>query len=192
MIVVGISGRAGHGKDTLSRILSGQLVFKDQTETRHFAEPIKRIAQLVFGFSREDMNTEEGKKKPGAYGFTIREILQKIGTEMFRDLINPNIWVDYMDRKVKESEKSLIFVPDLRFANEEAWIKSVGGLIIKVSREDHEAVSNVHASESYIDLIQEDVLVENTGSLPEFVQKVREEVFPELCDWLATEGFFTP
>lgn len=189
--IIGISGRAGHGKDTVARLLAGHPAFDGGTTLKHFAYPIKKIAHILFGFSWKDMNSEEGKKKPGAYGLTIREILQKIGTEMFRDLINPEIWVDYMDRKVKESRHPIIMVPDLRFANEEKWVRDMGGIIVKVVRDGGDRIESAsHVSETYIDLIKEDFLVKNDGSLEDLLAEIEGPLFEGICDELADRGFF--
>ena len=213
--IIGIAGRMGHGKDTIAKYFNRHPAFKGHCEIRHFADPIKHVANYLMDIPFEDMSTVEGKRQMWDYGLTVREILQKIGTEMFRDQISDNFWVDYMDRKVSQSDKKVVFIPDTRFANEVEWIKSRGGIIIKVvdpGKEPEvkqvrpqltsldkikrffgistEEVITEHRSESYIDDICWDIWVSNEEGLNELYWKLEEQVLPYLCDELAEKGFF--
>lgn len=49
----------------------------------------------------------------------LRTIMQYIGTNVFRNLINPNIWVDItMERAIEISDKGYCIIADVRFKNE--------------------------------------------------------------------------
>ena len=56
-----------------------------------------------------------------------------------------------------------IVYTDVRYPNEADFIRSKGGLIIKVVRPGVQPANN-HVTEKNVDLIQEDVLLHNDGS----------------------------
>lgn len=132
-IIVGIGGLAGHGKDTFANMLVEELKVQDRTaDTYHMADPLKEITKYVFDMGDEDVNTQAGKKGKhrNAYGLTTRQVLQKMGTEAFRDVFNQEIWVHVAERQVQaRSHNDFVFIPDIRFADEAAWINSKGILI---------------------------------------------------------------
>ncbi len=63
-----------------------------------------------------------------------RVALQKYGTDM-REKYGPNIWINYLDNWIKmHVERGIrdFIITDVRFPNEFAWIKSLGGIVIRV------------------------------------------------------------
>lgn len=72
------------------------------------------------------------------------------------------------------TRKGNIVITDMRFPNEEDMIKSYGGHIIRISRPGFD--SDGHRSESSIDLIDYDYLIENNGTIEQLhyeVEKLR-------------------
>ncbi len=55
---------------------------------------------------------------------------------------------------------------------EAAAVKRAGGLVVKVTRPGMDS-GDTHASETSVDLVEEDYLVVNDGSLEELTAKVR-------------------
>lgn len=100
--------------------------------------------------TKEELNNYDGLVliKP-----TPRLLLQHIGTDLFRNKLHPNIWVNALMVDYKESQlgqakrrrkgKSFpvgYFLPnwiitDVRFPNELEAIKNKGGIVIRVNRE---------------------------------------------------------
>lgn len=79
--------------------------------------------------------------------YTVREILQLVGTDTMRNVIHEDVWVnalfaDYVKRTCDEEtgiqwghyEYPNWIVTDVRFPNEADAIKSRGGLLIRVNR----------------------------------------------------------
>ena len=175
-MIIGISGRMGSGKDTIGTIIQGLLLTnKNQsTEIKKFAGKLKQIASILTGISVEKFEDQEFKTTlldvewgtvqnvplnsipPFAdmqfnVMMSVREFLQKLGTEAMREGLHTNVWVNalFADYKAKwiptgdaieEDEVSLEkeypnwIITDMRFPNElEAVIKK-GGITIRVNR----------------------------------------------------------
>lgn len=91
----------------------------------------------------ESLNPDEpdGDKNPADYGITIheagmmkaREVLQFVGTEIFRKMRN-SIWADILVNRIKADSPLIAVVADCRFDNEAEAIKKAGGLLIRLSR----------------------------------------------------------
>lgn len=171
--MIGITGRAGSGKDSVARYLQACCT----SQIYSFADPIKfgLAAMLQLQLSQCYDQKEKEKFVPG-HDFTVRKALQTLGTEWGRHL-SPDIWLNEAKKRfctfVKESApivnstyKILYIIPDVRFDNEAKWIKSSGGYIIKTLRTDTQTIDNAqHASEAGIDSDFVDVYFYNDYSL---------------------------
>lgn len=108
-MLIGISGLAGSGKDTVADFLVAEHKFVKVS----FADPLKRICQDVFEFTDEQLWGPSEKRNAPDPRFprgkvldedTTRELfltpryaLQQLGTEWGRDCYGP-IWVEYAVR----------------------------------------------------------------------------------------------
>ena len=77
--------------------------------------------------------------------YTVRDLLQLIGTEAMRNVIHSNIWVNalFVDYKLKIGKYDSIaiqdsypnwIITDVRFPNEAEAIKQRGGILIRINR----------------------------------------------------------
>ena len=160
--LIGILGKKKSGKDTTGNYLIENYKFKRYA----FADPIKKITEILFDFSEEQLN---GDKRKDAVDFrwyiTPREAFQKIGTEFGQDIIyslfprlkkrlgNEIIWVKLFKQWYEKNNKSNIVITDVRFPHEIEAIKSLGGIIVKIERDN--VPLDKHISEQYIDNISE-------------------------------------
>ena len=89
-VIVGLLGLAGSGKGTVADYMVNEFGYEKQS----FASPIKDITSTLFGWDRAllEGDTKESRefreKQQGKY--IPRDVLQKIGTECFRDAFNPD------------------------------------------------------------------------------------------------------
>ena len=140
----------------------------------------------------------DGNECPNAY--TVRQFLQRLGTEAIRDSLHPNSWVnalfcDYnklakftacvMDFKentcdVGESwvEKNEIWgqypnwiITDVRFHNEFDAIIDRNGFVVRVIRDG--VVNDSHASETTLDNRNFDYIINNNGTIEELEIEVK-------------------
>lgn len=87
--------------------------------------------------------------KQGEKYLTVREILQYIGTDVFRQMYE-QVWVDGLLRQIEEDRTELALVCDVRFPNEVEGIQKVGGKIIRLTRYVANGFEN-HKSERALD-----------------------------------------
>jgi len=138
-MLVGLVGFIGSGKGTAGDIL-GELGFIKES----FAGSVKDIASVMFGWPRHLLEgdtdesrafreqPDEGWSKKFGRTFTPREALQKIGTEVGRDIFHQDFWVQALDAKV--DFKKHYVITDVRFPNEIDWIHENGGIVIEIQR----------------------------------------------------------
>ena len=98
---------------------------------------------------------------------TPREILQKIGTDVFRDHYSDTIWVDTIDK----ADKAI--VTDVRFPNEAEKIKESGGILVRIVnvKQKNQEIMN-HPSEKHIEDIECDYVICNNG---ESLEKLKQQ-----------------
>lgn len=192
-----LAGRKQVGKDTSANMLAEMLApaYVDGIYVVHFADALKKACNVIFGIPLEDMETEEGKQKftdiqwpwretekhawikvvykdwPQLKRFmTIREVLQFVGTELFRTQMDPNVWVKSIYRRPWE-EGDIVIVADCRFPNEAEFAKE-HGLLISVER-DTELGSDGHASETALDSYDDyHYTIDNNGSFDDLREKL--------------------
>ena len=140
--IIGITGSAGSGKDTIGDVLVSNL---PNWEKMSFASHLKDVTALLFGFDRKMLAGETPEDRairelPDKYwsekmgkDFTPRFALQFLGTNLLRNQLHQNIWVDCLEKKILDSDKNVV-ITDVRFPNEIDMIKSVGGEIWRVER----------------------------------------------------------
>lgn len=169
MILVGITGRAGAGKDTIADYLVREHGFTKLS----FAGPLK--AMLAVAGMPEPMEREMKERPIPGFDFTWREAAQKLGTEWGRAL-DPNIWAKVVEAQIlnKASFADRIVLSDVRFENEAAMIRRLGGKVLHVTGRAADLGANAgHVSEAGLRIDAVDALVDNGGDLSDTLEQVR-------------------
>lgn len=128
----------------------------------------------IFALDDETKNSLSTIKDAEGNYYTIRQLLQKFGTEVGRS-ISPNLWVDalmndYIEAKSKGYEEDWI-VTDVRFKNEAEAIRENGGILIRLNR--NTGFNDQHSSETALDDYKNfDLIIDNNGTLDELIDKV--------------------
>lgn len=147
-MILGISGRAGSGKDAAASVLIERYGFVRVG----FADEIKRTAQRFFGWDDDRLwgpSERRNEPDPKWGGLTARRALQVLGTEVGRQL-HPDVWVraalatiargpthlsyDEDGYIVASVEAKGFVIPDVRFRNEVEAIRAAGGTVLRVVR----------------------------------------------------------
>lgn len=202
-MIIGITGYAGSGKDTFAQAIqyvtstypvpehlteltdifriSGKLGSKWQI--RKFADGVRDVARVLAPGVRFDSWEEKLKNMPPEWStngvpMTVREFLQKVGTDAMRDGLHPDVWVNYLMSKYFANgftlEQPMVYpswlITDVRFPNEVAAVRNKGGIIVRVDRSGVAPV-NSHVSESYIAQIEADCVVNNSFTFRELIEE---------------------
>lgn len=157
MKIVGITGKAGAGKDTVADFLCMYHEFQKQS----FAAPLK-AALASMGFREPALRDDKEKTVPG-FDFTWREAAQTLGTEWGRAL-DPDIWVKIAALRTRRSDDHVVFA-DVRFENEAAMIRKIGGIVLHITgRSANLGDAATHASEAGVVFVPgQDAYIDNSG-----------------------------
>lgn len=99
MKIVGICGRKRHGKNTVGDILQAEA----RVTPIAFADPIKKIALEIYGFSYDQVFGDDKEiPDPRWDGLTPRHVMQQIGTEVARS-IHKDTWVRYCLETIRQA-----------------------------------------------------------------------------------------
>jgi hypothetical protein len=184
-------------------------------EIKKFAGKLKEIASLLTGIPVEMFEDQEFKKAllGEEWGtvrhnplnniepfekfqfnelMSVREFLQKLGTEAMREGLHTNVWVnalfaDYHPTPNKSMDESFMeqfvtgssaisytypnwIITDMRFPNEMEAVELREGVTIKVVRSG--TTVGTHASETALDDAYFDHVISNNGTFEDLIEKV--------------------
>jgi hypothetical protein len=157
IMIIGICGLQGSGKDTLGNIFETKYGFKKLS----YASILKDIVSVLFGWDRnmiEGATIESRKwreqidewwaKRLDIPNLTPRYILQFFGTDLFRTHFHSEIWVAAVERQLSKYKN--VVITDCRFPNEIQMIQSYGAKMIMIQRGELPEWFNKY-KENYID-----------------------------------------
>lgn len=162
MRLIGLTGLPRAGKGTFAGIAERYGFYE-----MNFSDPLKEAAAVLLNrplwqcrgekdFDREAIMPE--------WNFSMREFLQKLGTECMRDTIRQDFWVHLMRNQLDRAPLSRnVVITDVRFPNEVQMIRSRGGTVVGIERPGLKA--NDHVSNRPL---VPDFLLLNDGGLVEF------------------------
>lgn len=169
-MIVGLTGRKGHGKDVVGNLLCIGFGFRRLA----FADPLKRAAVQLFDLSDGQVNGTLVEKEAvdPRWGLSGREILQRLGTEVGRS-IHAEVWTRAALRTIDLAPSASWVLTDCRFPNEADAIWSRGGVVVRVVRPGFSTgASESHDSERMVDAITADFELVNDGPLEAMPAKV--------------------
>jgi hypothetical protein len=105
----------------------------------------------------------------------VRRLLQRLGTEVGRNILGYDVWVNAAFRTVDEwrdLNRQDVAITGIRFFNEHQAIRDRRGVLVWVDRPGVEPV-NVHSSDNTLNREHFDVIIENDGSLEDLADKVK-------------------
>ena len=153
MRLIGIAGPARAGKDTLASYMLDNL---DGVWSRSsFADPIKEMLRAI----GVDCSDDAKAVVRDDYGVTPRHMMQTLGTEWGRHMIDGDIWVKAFARL---NAGKCVIVPDVRFENEAELVREHGVLIHLVGRG---GIEGNHVSENAIEFKPGDIVIDNSRDL---------------------------
>ena len=211
-MIIGISGYSGSGKDLAGTII--QEISLNKWEVKKWAGKLKTMASILTGIPVEKFEDQEfkktelgpewsslkmrpGKRQDGIFPkkqdmqlvpMTVRDLLQKLGTDAIRDGLHTNAWVNAVmaDYKKQSSECGTSkmgttvncvdypnwIITDTRFPNEAEAIKKAGGIVIRINRPGVQPI-NPHPSGTSLDNWSFDAVINNDSQIDDLIQKIR-------------------
>lgn len=184
-MIIGLCGEQGSGKTTVGDIL----VEKYKFHKLSFSDALKDIVSILFQwprnllegdseYSREWRETidEWWSKYLQIKEFTPRKALQLIGTDMMRDKLHPNIWINIIERQLTNNKN--IVITDVRFNNEVNMIINHGGYIIGIKRDKASIYTEAKHKSEYdidqiIDQIEKEDIIYNNGTIKELYDTIK-------------------
>lgn len=138
-MIIGISGKAGCGKSTLTEMLIEAL--GDDWVHMSLGDEVKKEASELFNFPLWMAYCQEGKNaiidvtKPGENPsrLTVRQLLQYWGTDV-RRAEDPEYWVKKLQQHIPAGKN--VIVDDIRFESEVDFIKSHNGRVFRINAYD--------------------------------------------------------
>lgn len=187
MRLLGVTGLARSGKDHAADYLAKHMNMYKYA----FAEPLKTMLKSVFGdHFHEGDRSEICPETCKSY----RVMMQTLGTDLGREMWNPQVWINLVEKKRKEVEDQGkrpdvyraafrgepplgMILSDVRFDSEAEYLQLHGGVILEIVRpEHHSLVDKVkqvvgiagHASEKGIAKHYITHTIVNDGTLVDF------------------------
>jgi hypothetical protein len=157
-VLIGLHGKKQAGKDTVYARIAHLLGPGSQTgatvERVSFADLLYESAAALFDVPRSLLDAARADPPArvtleacgGVHDMSVREYLQRYGTEAHRDVFGSNFWVDQVDLS---HERKIVVVTDVRFSNEAQAVQDAGGVVAHVlGPNEVERAGDGHASEA--------------------------------------------
>ena len=178
--IIGFTGLAGAGKNTaaFAVITSGDAI----TYQYAFAAPIKEAAKAAMGWTDEHVDGELKELVDPLYGVSPRYVMQTLGTEWGRNMIRDELWIlrakRFIDSCRELTPNCTIVITDVRYDNEAAFIRELGGTILEIVRLDNDKPVLNHVSESGVHLAYVAKVINNDGTEADLHKAVLEALSP--------------
>jgi hypothetical protein len=176
MILIAAAGYATSGKDATAKFLVQDWGFKRYA----FADILRSAAELL----NPGLDVGTGHYEPldrilHIHGWdsakiiypSVRRFLQVMGTEVGRDLLYPDVWVDALFNQIKKDKTKRVVISDCRFPNEVRATHKRGGRVWWISRPGVCPV-NAHISDNAISPDDAQYTIDNKGDLVDLRQAV--------------------
>ena len=197
--IIGIAGRMNSGKGALANWLNkeyGYVILESAGKMKETCvdvlglEDIKQLNELKKSNKPIGMyfNDEVCERFANAFNIedihfknkmlnqdilTMRELLQKIGTDVLRSY-NPDWHINQLCLNIIENVRNgnSVVIGDVRFPNEKARIEGLGGIVYYIERD---LEINEHSSENSLtkDDFNEDQIIYNNDTVESLIEKFK-------------------
>ena len=164
--IVGLSGWARSGKDTVA----SRLIEKHGYTRVSFADAMREALYKlnpeidVDGYDMRLATAVDlmGWEQLKDNSTSIRGLMQRMGTEVGREMFGEDFWVNLALNRIPDGSK--VVIADVRFKNEADAVKAAGGVVWRITR-DGVGPANDHISETALDSYQFDAYILNAGDI---------------------------
>lgn len=165
--VIGFVGKKGAGKSSCAVHIANNF----PCTIHPFAFRIKQVLKSL-GLTTHEIMSREWRDRPhkNLSGFTVREFMQRFGTDFCRDTLDQDFWVNLWKQDIK-AHVATVIVDDVRMLNEAEAVRSLGGVLIRIVN-PHNDNNDLHRSETEMDQIECDYSILNNGSLEDLCKEL--------------------
>ncbi len=170
MRILAFTGKMGAGKSTAIEQLG--YLYDGTIKLIKFAKPLYDIQEYVY------RRIQSVHRRPEDF-VKDRKLLQWLGTEWGRNSISESLWVDIWkhDAQTSQERHHLVVCDDLRYDNEAAAVKSIGGVVVKIENNSNARIDTTagiqgHASELGIDNSLIDCIIDNSSDISDLRQSL--------------------
>jgi hypothetical protein len=171
--LIALHGRARTGKDTAGEYLADRYRYALMS----FAGPLKAgLAAMIPGW---ETHLERKEDQIGWLGKSPRQLMQTLGTDWGRDQVHPELWLRIAEQRLRDLRASgleLICFTDCRFENEAQWVRSLGGVVWHLRRDNAPDVQG-HASERGVAFGDTDWMILNNDSLDALYSRIDDIIY---------------
>jgi len=172
-MLIALLGVRGSGKSTIANYLVDNYKFTSLS----FAEKLKQVVSIAFDINLEllEGNSLESRiyreTQNEFWGMTPRQMLETVGTKLFRKGISEDFWIKIVEKKIINllNNGENVVISDLRFVNEWEMLKKYNVKVVFV--DNGKQIDN----EYEIGSIQYDIKIENQGITKEELYKQIED-----------------
>ena len=166
-MLVGITGHAGAGKDTVGDWFAKEHGFIKES----FADPIKAMVNTLLRAHSSQWDDRKWKETPILCGKSPRFLAQTLGTEWGREIVGHDIWINACLEGIDLEMNTVI--TDVRFDNEAQAIKERGGIIFEIGRPSYwDTLHKGHSSEGGVSMHLIDWVISNDKGVNELHRKL--------------------
>lgn len=180
--LIGLGGRLRSGKDAVADHLVAKHGFVKLGMSDALHEAMLAIDPIVDpGDSARGGMPETYSELVERVGYVeaktdpeVRRLLQKLGTEVGRNMIGENVWVSIMARKIDDHRSAghPVVVTGLRFPNETQMIRELGGRTVWIDRPSLAAgAAAAHVSENSVSEADFGERIINDGTLEDLYER---------------------
>jgi hypothetical protein len=172
VIIIGIHGKKRSGKSTVTRYLVEQYGFGEVS----FAAPMKRALATMLAIDIQDLERDDLKEAVLPWlGRSPRYLMQTLGTQWGRELVNDRIWITLAERAMYRHRRlgmAGVVFSDVRFDNEAEAVLGWGGQVWTITRPTMAAAADNHASERGISTNLPSRGIVNCKGFPDLYKRV--------------------
>jgi hypothetical protein len=161
---------------TIASMITGipEFKFEDQEFKKTFLESewdsygiirgnsTQQVAVQLIPHDPDGIWLKSGDNKQVHNRMTVRDFLQKLGTDALRDRLHSNTWINAL--MCDYTTESNWVITDTRFVNEAEAIKKAGGIVIRIDRPGFTPI-NAHPSETSLDVWDYDYKIMNGSDI---------------------------